>query len=49
MTAQGLTFASTNAAYMYLTITFTSMGRPDLVEKSSAMEPAAFHGDFDFA
>ena len=35
--------------WSYLTITFTSMGRPDLVEKSSAMEPAAFHGDFDFA
>ena len=32
----------------YLTMTFASMGRPDLVEKAAACDHEAFRGDFDF-
>jgi peroxin-5 len=32
----------------YLTMTLTSMGRPDLVAKAAAGDPNAFRMDFDF-
>ena len=32
----------------YLTMTFTSMGRPDLVAKVNANDHEAFRADFDF-
>ena len=32
----------------YLTMTFTSMGRPDLVDKAAAADHTAFAADFDF-
>ena len=32
----------------YLTMTLTSLGRPDLVEKAAACDHEAFRGDFDF-
>ena len=32
----------------YLTMTFASMSRPDLVEKAQRGDHTAFHADFDF-
>ena len=34
--------------WTYLGMTLTSMGRPDLVDKTAAQDPEAFRGDFDY-